>query len=200
MRVLIKLRLTTLFGLSLLLGLTVSCRLDMRDQPRVDPYEASAFFANGASARSQVQDTVARGQLQLDTHLYDGRINNRFAETIPFTVTLQMLERGHERYDIFCAPCHGLAGDGRGIVTEYGMAVPTSFHAPELRDEPVGYYFSLITNGNRLMPSYAARIPPEDRWAIIAYIRALQLSQNADATQLSVEDLSRLNETDGNSQ
>jgi len=184
MTIAVEFRMLILCGLLGCLALTSGCRLTMRDQPRVEPFEASTFFADGAGMRPRVPDTVARGQLNLDEHLYSGRIDGQVAESFPFTVTLQTLERGQERYEIFCAPCHGLVGDGRGIVTEYGMEAPTSFHDPALRAEPTGYYFTLITNGTRVMPSYAARIPPDDRWAIIAYIRALQRSQNADPAQV----------------
>ena len=191
-----KIRVVVLIGLFFCLGLTASCRLDMRDQPRYEPLEESRFFGDGAAARPRVADTVARGQLQLDDHLYLGRVNGQPAETFPFTVTLAVLERGQERYDIFCTPCHGLVGDGQGVITEYGMPVPTSFHDPDLRAEPSGAYFTIITNGTRVMPSYGSRIRPEDRWAIIAYIRALQLSQNADAEQLSADELPQLDQTD----
>jgi len=170
--------------LILSLGLVTGCALTMRDQPRYEAFEKSTFFEDNLSARPPIEDTVARGQLKLDDHLYTGQINNDFAPTFPFTVTMQVLERGRERYDIFCAPCHGYLGDGEGVIVEYGMRQPTSFHDPELRAEPPGYYFDLITYGTRVMPSYAARISPEDRWAIIAYIRALQRSQNADPAQV----------------
>ncbi|MBW7881313.1 MAG: cytochrome c [Caldilineaceae bacterium] len=183
-------------GLLLCLGITVSCTLDMRDQPRYDPFEESRFFADRAAARPRIPNTVARGQLNLDGHLYTGRVDGRFAETFPFAVTMEILERGQERYTIFCAPCHGLLGDGEGVITEYGMRMPTSFHDPDLRDEPPGYYFSIITDGTRVMPSYAARVTPADRWAIIAYIRALQLSQNAAVEQVPPDILPELDETD----
>ena len=172
--------------------LLAGCRLDMRDQPRLEPFEASAFFANDASARPLVADTVARGQLHTDTHLYEGRVNGQVAESFPFTVTQQILERGQERYDIFCTPCHGATGAGDGVIIDYGMRAPPSFHDPDLAAEPPGYYFTIITNGTRIMPSYAARIPPEDRWAIIAYIRALQLSQNVNADELPADELPKL--------
>ncbi|RIK40362.1 MAG: quinol:cytochrome C oxidoreductase [Chloroflexi bacterium] len=188
-------RTLTLIGLLVGLGITTACTLDMHQQPRYDPLEPSAFFADGASARPRVADTVARGQLRLDDHLYTGRIDNRFAQTFPFTVTLQTLERGRERYNIFCAPCHGLVGDGDSIMTEYGMRTPNSFHDPDVAGQPPGYYFAIISNGTRIMPSYAARISPEDRWAIVAYIRALQMSQNIDVSQLSPEDLAVLEES-----
>jgi hypothetical protein len=182
-------------GLFMLLGIGLgltACAFDMRNQPRVDALEASTFFADGAARRSTVADTVARGELQLDEHLYTGRVNGAFATSFPFTVTLSVLERGQDRYEIFCTPCHGALGDGQGVITNYGLEAPTSFHDPGLRDEPEGYYFNLITNGTRVMPSYAGRIAPADRWAVIAYIRALQLSQNADVNQLSPEDLAEL--------
>ncbi|MBX3013354.1 MAG: cytochrome c [Caldilineaceae bacterium] len=177
------------------MGGLAACRLDMRDQPRYEPLEESTFFADRLSARPRVADTVARGQLRLDDQLYTGRVNGQVVDSFPFTVTTEILARGQERYDIFCAPCHGLVGDGHGIVTEYGMPVPTSFHDPDLSTEATGYYFTVITNGTRVMPSYADRITPVDRWAIIAYIRALQLSQRTDATQLPAEELPALDQT-----
>jgi mono/diheme cytochrome c family protein len=164
----------------------------MRDQPRVEAFDQSAFFEDRLSARPRPADTVARGQLQLDNHLYTGRANGQFAQTFPFTVTLQVLQRGQERYNIFCSPCHGLVGDGQGIIPEYGLRRPDSFHTPELHEQPPGYYFDLISRGTRVMPSYASRIRPEDRWAIIAYIRALQLSQNADLSQVPPQEIPNL--------
>jgi hypothetical protein len=182
------------YGLGLLLyaGLLTGCALTMSDQPRYDPFEQSRFFEDNASARPHVPNTIARGQLQLDEHLYTGRINGEFAQTFPFTVTLEVLGRGQERYNIFCVPCHGQVGDGQGIMVEYGLRAPPSFHDPELRAEPSGYYFDLITNGTRVMPSYAWRIKAEDRWAIVAYIRALQLSQNADISDVPAEEVPNL--------
>ena len=190
-------RIGSLTGLLVCLALfTVSCRLDMRDQPRMEPLAESNFFADKASARPRIADTVARGQLHLDQQLYTGRVNGELTTTFPFTVTQAIVERGQERFTIFCTPCHGLVGDGHGIITEYGMRVPPSFHDPELRDQPAGYYFEVITDGTRVMPSYGTRIPPADRWAIIAYIRALQLSQNVEAARLSPEELPKLDQTD----
>lgn len=182
--------------LALCLGLMTGCALTMRDQPRYEAFEQSTFFDDNASARPPVEDTVARGQLHADAHLYTGQWNNEFAPTFPFTVTQTTLERGRERYEIFCSPCHGLMGDGQGTVVEYGLRAPPSFHDPELRAEPAGYYFDLITRGTRVMPSYAARIQPEDRWAIIAYIRALQLSQDADLSQVPPDEVPNLDQTD----
>jgi hypothetical protein len=168
----------------------------MRDQPRYESFEKSPFFEDNSSARPSVAGAVARGQLRTDEHLYEGRVNDEFAPTFPFTVTLEVLERGQERYNIFCSPCHGLVGDGQGIIVEYGLRQPTSFHDPGLRDEPPGYYFDLISRGTRVMPSYASRIRPEDRWAIVAYIRALQLSQDADLSQVPSNEIPNLDNTD----
>ena len=175
-----------------LLLLTAGCDLDMRDQPRYEAFEESTFFEDGAAMRPQVPNTIARSQQPGNEHLETGRVNGQVAETFPFTVTMKVLERGQDEYDVFCSPCHGYVGDGQGIIVEYGMRQPPSFHEPELRDEPAGYYFDLITNGTRVMPSYASRILPEDRWAIIAYIRALQLSQNADVSNVPPQEIPNL--------
>lgn len=170
----------------------VGCRFDMKDQPRYEPFEASTLFADGASVRPRIADTVARNEPVVDDLLHSGRINGDFSPTFPFTITEQVLERGQQRYNIFCAPCHDLTGSGHGVITNYGMRTPPSFHDPDLREEPAGYYFVTITDGTRVMPSYASRIPVEDRWAIVAYIRALQLSQGADVSTLPAEDLPKL--------
>jgi hypothetical protein len=182
--------------LMICLGLVTGCAMTMRQQPRYETFEKSAFFEDGLSARPREADTVARGQLQIDEHLYTGRINGEFAPTFPFTVTLEVLERGQERYNIFCAPCHSRVGDGQGIIVEYGLREPPSFHTPELREQSPGYYFDIISRGTRVMPSYASRIPPADRWAIVAYIRALQLSQNADLSQVPPAEIPNLDNTD----
>lgn len=190
-----SLRFVRLIGLLFCLGVLAGCRLDMRDQPRYEPFEESTFFPDRASARPLVADTVARNQPVLDDQLHTGRVNGQVADSFPFTVTVAVLERGQERYNIFCGPCHGLLGDGKGIITEYGMPVPASFHDPDLRAEAAGYYFTIITDGTRVMPSYASRIRPEDRWAIIAYIRALQVSQHTEAAQLPADELPQLEQT-----
>jgi len=196
MKIFAKFQTLLIIGLFFCVEFMAGCRLDMRDQPRYEPLEESTFFADQSSARPRVADTVARGQLHTDDQLYTGRVNGQVADSFPFTVTTEILQRGQQRYDIFCTPCHGLLGDGKGIVTEYGMPAPTSFHDPDLRAETAGYYFTIITNGTRVMPSYAARIHPADRWAIIAYIRALQLSQNAEASQLAADELPQLEQTE----
>jgi hypothetical protein len=168
----------------------------MHDQPRYESFEKSAFFGDRLSARPRMADTVSRDPLRVDQHLYTGQINGQLAPTFPFTVTLEVLQRGQERYNIFCAPCHGRLGDGQGIMVEYGLEEPPSFHTPDMQEESPGFYFDVITRGTRVMPSYASRIPPEDRWAIIAYIRALQLSQNSDLSNVPPQEIPNLDETD----
>ena len=156
-----------------------ACRQDMHDQPRYEPLEASAFFADGRSARPQVRGTVARGELRLDEHLYAGTVNGEPATSFPFEITEDILERGRERYDIFCSTCHDRVGSGEGIVVKRGLKRPPSFHIERLREAPAGYYFDVVTRGFGAMYDLSDRVSVRDRWAITAYVRALQLSQNA---------------------
>ena len=160
--------------------LTTACRLDMHVQPRQNPLSYSDFYADHRSARPPVEGTVARGQLNADTYFYTGKIGNNPGDEMPFPVTKEVLERGRERYDIYCAPCHSRVGDGNGLVPARGFArKPPSYHIPRLQKAPLGYFYDVMSNGFGIMPDYAAQITPEDRWIIVAYIRALQLSQNA---------------------
>jgi len=160
--------------------LTTACRLDMHVQPRENPLSRSDFFADQRSERPPVEGTVARGQLHEDTYFYTGKIGNNPGDVMPFPVTKQVLDRGRERYDIFCAPCHSRVGDGNGFVPSRGFPrKPPSYHIPRLQKAPLGYFFDVITNGFGIMPDYASQIPPRDRWDIVAYVRALQLSQDA---------------------
>ncbi len=171
------------------LGLVAGCRQDMHDQPKYQPLEASAFFGDGRSARPPVQGTVARGddELRADDHLYLGKVNGVDVETFPFPITAEVLARGRERYDIFCTPCHGAVGDGNGMVVRRGYRRPPSLHEDRLRQAPPGHYFDVMTNGFGAMADYAAQVRVRDRWAIIAYIRALQLSQNATISDVPAE-------------
>jgi len=162
------------------LMLSTACRLDMHVQPRQNPLSHSDFYTDQRSARPPVEGTVARGQLHEDTYFYTGKVGNNPGQNMPFAVTREVLERGRERYNIFCAPCHSRVGDGNGMVPSRGFArKPPSFHIARLQKAPVGYFYDVITNGFGIMPDYASQIPPQDRWDIVAYIRALQLSQNA---------------------
>ena len=156
-----------------------ACRQDMHDAPRYEPLEASTFFNDGRSSRMPVANTVARGQLKQDTHLYEGKIDGRLADTFPFPVTADVMARGQERFNVFCSPCHGRTGQGNGMVVQRGFRAPPSYHDERLRNAPVGYFFDVMTHGFGAMQDYAAQVPVADRWAIAAYIRAIQLSQNA---------------------
>jgi cytochrome c len=151
----------------------------MHDQPRVEPLEPSAFFEDGRGSRPVVAGTVARGWLQEDDHLRTGKIGKQFVRTFPFEMDLARLRRGRERYDIFCSPCHDRTGSGNGMIVQRGYRRPPSFHEQRLRDAAVGYIYDTIARGFGAMPSYATQIPVADRWAIVAYVRALQFSQNA---------------------
>ena len=160
--------------------LLAACRLDMQVQPRVNPLAKSDFFPDQRSARPPVEGTVARGQLHEDAYFYTGKIGNSPGDYLPFPVTREVLDRGRERYNIFCAPCHSRVGDGNGFVPSRGFArTPPSFHIPRLQKAPAGYFYDVITEGFGTMPDYVSQIPARDRWNIVAYVRALQLSQNA---------------------
>jgi hypothetical protein len=154
-------------------------RLAMYDQPKYQPLEASSFFRDGRGSRHPVKGTVARGQLNLDEHFYTGKVGDAPVTTFPGPVTEEVLKRGRERFDIFCSPCHDRVGTGNGIIVQRGMKRPPSFHTDRLREAEVGYLYDVIRNGFGVMYSYGSRIPPEDRWAIVAYVRTLQLSQHA---------------------
>lgn len=168
------------------------CRQDMHDQPRFKPLRPSTFFEDGRSARPLPPGTVARGQLRADEHFYTGKTGGVLVTTFPFPVTREVLERGRERYDIFCAPCHDRVGNGEGMVVRRGLRRPPSFQTERLATSPVGHFFDVITNGFGAMADYAAQIPPRDRWAIVGYIRALQLSQRASLADVPEEERRRL--------
>jgi len=165
--------------LALLILLSTGCRRDMQDQPKYIPLRESAFFGDARSARPIVAGTVARGQLRDDELLYTGKMNGADATMFPFAVDDRVMARGQERFDIYCSPCHGRTGLGDGMVVRRGYRGPPSFHQDRLRDAPAGHFFDVITNGFGAMPDYAAQIRVEDRWAIVAYIRALQLAEHA---------------------
>jgi len=192
--------LVLLFGLLVITG----CRRDMQDQPKMKPYRGTSFFGDGTSMRQPIDGTIPRGQLKTDTEYYTGKKAsaagptatpaaqqqagagqaNTFpddVDTFPFAVTKEVVDRGHERYNIFCSACHGLTGNGDGMIVRRGFRRAASFNDDRLRQAPVGHFFDAITNGWGAMPSYASQIPVQDRWAIITYIRALQLSQQNTA-------------------
>jgi len=155
------------------------CRQDMHDQPKYTALRESTFFADERSARTPVAGTVARGQLREDTLMYTGKVGGEDATIFPFPVDETVMARGRARYDIFCSPCHARTGLGDGLVVLRGYRRPPSLHEDRLRSAPVGHFFDVITNGFGAMPDYASQVRAEDRWAIAAYIRALQLSGHA---------------------
>ena len=190
--------------LLLLLVVLGGCRRDMQDQPKMKPYRGTSFFGDGLSSRQPIDGTVARGFLRSDKAFYTGKKTrtpgatatpgtaqptagaqaNTYpddVDTFPFPVTKEIVMRGRERYDIFCSACHGLTGNGDGMIVRRGFRRAASFNDDRLRQAPVGHFFDAVTNGWGAMPSYASQIPVQDRWAIIAYIRALQLSQQNTA-------------------
>ena len=172
------------FGLALgaaCLSLLAGCSLkqDMAHQPKNRPLSPSDFFTDGRSERPLLENTVARGSLANDA-LAATKDSNNF----PLPITQELLERGEDRYKIFCAPCHGLQGDGNGMIAMRGMKHPPSYHEERLRQVANGYIYDVITNGFGAMYSYSAQIPPRDRWAVVAYIRALQLSRYAKVAEL----------------
>ena len=168
------------------------CRLDMHDQPRFKPLRMSDFYADMRSSRPLVPGTVARGHLNEDTYFYTGMINGEPGSVMPFPVTHDVLERGRERFNIYCAPCHSRLGDGNGMIVQRGYRRPPSYHIDRLRQAPLGHFFDVMTNGFGAMPDYAAQVPVRDRWCIIAYIRALQLSQQAPVSAVPAEERAHL--------
>ncbi len=167
-------------GLLLLAG----CRQDMHDQPKFYPQRSTSFYADGRSARPQVENTVARNQLHTDTYLYTGLVNGKEGDGMPLPVNMALLQRGQEQYNIYCTPCHSRVGNGEGMIVQRGYRPAGNFHTDRLRAAPLGHFFSVITNGYGAMPEYASQISTANRWAIVAYIRALQLSQNATAADV----------------
>jgi mono/diheme cytochrome c family protein len=171
-----------------LAGCNNTLRQDMANQPRSNPLAPSEFFSDGRSERPIIENTVARGSIDNDI-FFVAKDSNAF----PVPINEELLERGQERYGIFCTPCHGIQGDGNGMVAMRGMKHPPTYHQDRLRKYPNGYFYDVITNGFGAMNGYSAQIPPRDRWAIVAYLRALQLSRNARAAELPAELKEKLN-------
>jgi len=165
-------------------ALVAGCRQDMHDAPRYEAFEASATFADGRSSRTPPAGTVARGWQRDDEALYTGKVAGQAVEQFPFAIAHEDLQRGQQRFTIYCTPCHGKLGDGKGMVVQRGLRQAASYHQDRLRREKVGYFFDVITNGFGAMQGYAEQIPVRDRWLIIAYVRTLQLSQYASAADL----------------
>jgi hypothetical protein len=176
-------------GLALLLVALAApapaCRNEMHSQARYDPLEASDFFGDGRSARQLLPGTVARGHLRADDLLNTGKVGGVLADAFPFPVTREVMARGKERYEIYCTPCHDRAGTGQGMVVRRGFRAPPTLHIDRLRAAPAGYFFDVITRGFGAMADYSAQVGVRDRWAVVAYIRALQLSQHAQIADVA---------------
>jgi mono/diheme cytochrome c family protein len=163
------------------------CRQDMHDQPKFFPQRGTTFFADGRSARPQVENTVARNQLHEDSYFFTGLVNGKEGDGLPMELTSEVMQRGQERYNVYCTPCHSRVGNGAGMIVQRGYRPAGNFHTDRLRAAPLGHFFSVMTNGYGAMPDYSAQLTPEDRWAVTAYIRALQLSQNAKTTDATTQ-------------
>jgi mono/diheme cytochrome c family protein len=175
-----------------LLVVAAGCRQDMHNTPTAQPLRESMFVKNASTARPLVEGTVARGTLQDDAAFFTGKSGAVAVDALPFALTADVLDRGEERYNIYCAPCHGLSGDGDGMIVRRGYRQPPSYHIERLRTAPLGHYYDVMTNGFGAMPDYRAQIAPRDRWAIAAYVRALQLSQRAPAAEFPEEERQKL--------
>jgi mono/diheme cytochrome c family protein len=156
----------------------------MHNQPKAIPLRESMFFKDTSSARPLVEDTVARGTLQDDAAFFTGKSGATEVDALPFALTAEILDRGEQRFNIYCSPCHGMAGQGDGMIVRRGYRQPPSYHIARLRQAPIGHFYDVMTNGFGAMPDYRAQIAPRDRWAIVAYIRALQYSQHAPASDV----------------
>jgi mono/diheme cytochrome c family protein len=186
-----KLRIAAAFVLTALAG----CHGDMYDQPRYDPLEKSDFFADGRASRPVVAGAIARGDLRDDESLYTGKQDGKLVEEPPVEINQALVERGRERFNIFCTPCHGRAGYGDGMIVRRGFRQPPTYHSDRLRGVPIGHFFDVMTNGFATMPDYAEQIPVRDRWAIAVYVRALQLSQYSNLDELDDNERRRLEGT-----
>ncbi len=177
------------------------CRQDMHNQPKFIPQRGTTFFADGRSARPQVENTVARNEVNTEDYFHTGLMNGKEQDALPFPVTAQVMARGQERYNIYCTPCHSRVGNGVGMIVERGYKPAGNFHDAKRLAEPLSHYFYVMTNGYGAMPDYAAQLAPEDRWAVAAYIRALQFSQSASTRDVpagtQVKNLADIAETAG---
>ena len=172
------------------------CRQDMHDQPKMKPLAENPFFADHRAARPLVPGTVARGHLKEDDALHTGKTGGALTDTLPVPVTLELLQKGRVRFETFCAPCHGRTGRGDGLVVQRGFKKPSSYHIDRLRAAPAGYFFDVMTNGFGAMSDYSAQISVADRWAVVAYVRALQLSENASLDDVPADKRGELEDRD----
>ena len=182
-----------LIGTLSLLG----CRQDMHDQPRYRLNAASDFWSDRRAARPAIKGTVPRNMNKsANPGYWTGEAGGKLVEVLPVPLTKALLERGRDRFQIYCSPCHGLSGYGDGIIVTRGLKNPPSYHTEALRDQPIGHFFTVMTKGSGSMASYAARIPVDDRWAIAAYVRALQQSQNVKIADLNQDEITKVNQSE----
>jgi cytochrome c553 len=197
----LKLNQLAMLGALAALMFVAGCRQDMQDEPKFFPQRGTTFYPDGRSARPQVEGTVARGQLHEDTYFYTGMVAGKEGDMMPFPVTMDVLERGQERFNIYCSACHSRVGNGEGMIVDRGYKPAGNFHDARLMTAPLGHFFNVMSNGYGAMPDYAAQLTPADRWAVAAYIRALQLSQNAALSDVEagqhVEQLSDIAQREG---
>ena len=183
------------------LAATIGCRQDMQDEPKFFPQRGTTFYADGRSVRPQVANTVARNQRNEDSYFATGLVDGKEGDGLPFPVTAQVLERGQERFNVYCTPCHSRTGNGEGMIVQRGYTKAGNLHTARLESAPLGHFFHVMTNGYGAMPDYASQVSPADRWAIVAYIRALQLSQHASQADVPagarVEPLASIAEREG---
>jgi mono/diheme cytochrome c family protein len=181
--------------LALALGVllaTTACRQDMHDQPKFNALQRNTFYGDQRSARPVIEGTVARGQLNDDELLHTGKVNGQLANEFPFPVTAETLARGRQQYDVYCSPCHDTTGRGNGMIVRRGYRQPPSYHIDRLRQAPAGHFVDVMTNGFGAMPDYRTQVAVRDRWAIVAYIRALQLSQHATLSEVPASERNKL--------
>ena len=180
------------FAFCLVAAAASGCRQDMHNQPKAIPLRESTFFKDTSSARPLVEGTVARGTLKDDEAFFTGKNGAAEVDALPFALTAEVIDRGEQRFNIYCTPCHGLAGNADGMIVRRGYRQPPSYHTDRLRSAPIGHFYDVMTNGFGAMPDYRAQIAPRDRWAIAAYVRALQLSQHAPAAEFPQEERQKL--------
>lgn len=189
-------RTAAIFGATAAMLVLAGCRQDMQDEPKFFPQRGTTFYPDGRSVRPQVEGTVARNQGDEDSYFYTGLVNGKEGDGLPIELTADTMARGQERFDVYCTPCHSRVGNGDGMIVQRGYRPAGDFHTDRLRNAPLGHFFNVMTNGYGAMPDYAAQITPQDRWAIAAYIRALQLSQDARQSAVPagehVEDLHQI--------
>jgi len=183
------------------MALMAGCRQDMHNQPKFYPQRGTSFYADGRSVRPQVENTVARNQMHENGYFYTGFVSGKEGDGLPFPVTMPLMQRGQEKYNVYCTPCHSRVGNGAGMIVQRGYAAAGNFHTARLQAAPLGHFFNVISNGYGAMPDYSAQLTPADRWAVVAYVRALQLSQKATVADVGngshVEPLSAISERNG---